>query len=135
VVRDAARSLTNAYDKALLPSGLRTTQFTMLNVLARHSTASVTELSAALDLDQTTITRNLKLLEDAGLVTRVPHHDPRVKLVKLTTKGKQKRQAASEYWHEMQGYITSSLSEKDWQTFQKVLHTIQNRCKERESLE
>jgi DNA-binding MarR family transcriptional regulator len=130
VVREAARSLTNAYDKALIPSGLRTTQLTFLSVLEGESVATVTQLSTLLDLDQTTTTRNLSVLEDAGLVMRVAHHDPRVKLMKLTAKGKQRRQAATELWREMQAHITSSLSEQEWQTFDKVLNTIVSRCKE-----
>jgi len=128
VVRDAARSLTNAYDKALAPSGLRTTQFTLLSVLARQSVASVNQLSELLGIDQTTTTRNLIVLEDAGLVIRVPHHDPRVKLMKLTPKGKQKRQIAVDCWQEMQDHVTSSISPDEWRTFQKVLHTIEDRC-------
>lgn len=132
VVREAARSLTNAYDKALAPSGLRTTQFTLLSVLAGESVATVSQLSELLELDQTTTTRNLNILEESGLVVRVAHHDPRVKLVKLTAKGKQKRQIAVERWQDIQNHITSSISKKDWQTFQKVLETIETLCKERE---
>ncbi len=129
VVRDAARLLTNAYDKALAPSGLRTTQFTLLSVLGGRSVASVGQLSELLELDQTTTTRNLSVLENAGLVVRVPHHDPRVKLMKLTPKGKQKRQIAVECWKMMQDHVTASVTSEEWQTFQKVLHTIEDRCK------
>lgn len=134
IVRDAARSLTNAYDKALAPSGLRTTQFTMLSVLAGQSAATVNQLSELLGLDQTTTTRNLRVLEDAGLVVRAVHHDPRVKLVKLTAKGKQQRQVASELWQEMQDQITESLTKSEWKTFQKVLRTVDDVCKAQELL-
>src|SRR5271170_441501 len=122
VVRDAARTLSNAYDRALAPSGIRTTQFTLLSVLARELVASVNQLSELLGIDQTTTTRNLSVLEDAGLVMRVPHHDPRVKLMKLAAKGKQKRQIAVECWQKMQDHVTSSISSDEWLTFQKVLH-------------
>jgi len=128
VVRDAARTLSNAYDRALAPSGIRTTQFTLLSVLARESVASVNQLSDLLGIDQTTTTRNVSVLEDAGLLMRVPHHDPRVKLMKLTPKGKQKRQIAVECWQKMQEHVTSSISADEWRTFQKVLHTIEDRC-------
>ena len=134
VVRDAARSLTNAYDRALAPSGLRTAQFTLLSVLARQSVASVNQLSELLGIDQTTTTRNLSVLEGAGLVIRVPHHDPRVKLMKLTPKGKQKRQIAVDCWQKMQEHVTSSISPDEWRTFQKVLHTIEDRCNTWEQL-
>lgn len=132
VVRESARSLTNAYDKALAPSGLRTTQFTMLTVLARHTVASVTQLSELLGLDQTTTTRNISLLEESGLITRVAHHDPRVKLLKLTGKGKQKRQIALECWQEVQDHIKASLAEEEWTTFRNVLQKIQTVSKELE---
>lgn len=132
-VRDAARLLTNAYDRAMAPSGLRTTQFTMLSVLSRHSAASVNQLSEDLGLDQTTTTRNLSVLENEGLVSRVPHHDTRVKLMKLTAKGKQKREKAIVSWLEIQNKITDSVSEEEWKTFQKVLQSIEKTCRELQS--
>ena len=131
-VRCADRSLTNAYDKALAPSGLRTTQYTLLSVLQRHSVASVTQLSELLELDQTTTTRNVRLLEEGGLIMRVPHHDPRVKLMKLTAEGKRRRLLAFERWQEMQNHIQSSLSDQEWDTFQTVLTKIASLSKELE---
>ena len=128
VIREAARSLTKEYDQALAPSGLKITQFGMLSVLEHMSTASVTQLSSFLDLDQTTVTRNLNILEELGLITRAPHDDPRVKLVRLTALGKQKRQKATQYWQKVQNKIKSSISEQEWKTFQKVLQKIENEC-------
>jgi len=133
VVRDAARALTNAYDRALAPSGLRTTQFTMLSVLDRREVAIVTELSELLEIDQTTTTRNLSVLEDSGLVVRVEHEDPRVKLMKLSSKGRQKRQIAVKCWKQIQNDITSSVSKTEWKTFRRVLETIENQCRGEQS--
>lgn len=130
LMRDSARALTNAYDKALAPSGLRSTQFTLLSVLARHSEASVNQLSELLGIDQTTTTRNISILEDAGLIVRVPHTDPRVKLMKLTAKGKQKSKVAAECWQELQNHVVASVSEADWKTFQKVLGSFENGIKD-----
>ncbi|MBI2809388.1 MAG: winged helix-turn-helix transcriptional regulator [Candidatus Melainabacteria bacterium] len=131
-VRCADRSLTNAYDKALAPSGLRTTQYTMLSVLQRQSVATISELSELLELDQTTTTRNVRILEDSGLVMRVPHHDPRVKLLKLTPEGKRRRLIAFEHWQAVQNQIKSSLTDAEWEVFQKVLTKISNVSKELE---
>jgi len=128
-VRCADRSLTSAYDKALAPSGLRTTQYTMLSVLQRQSVATISELSELLELDQTTTTRNVRVLEESGLVMRVPHHDPRVK---LTAEGKRKRLIAFERWQSVQSQIRSSLSSDEWEVFQKVLTKIANLSKELE---
>jgi len=132
VLRDASRSITNAYDRALAPVGIRTTQFTMLSVLARQSTATVNQLSELLGIDQTTTTRNINVLEEAGLIMRVAHHDPRVKLVKLTSKGKQKRLAAADCWQDIQASVTSSVRSDEWETFKKVLHAIETSCNTKE---
>ncbi len=66
--RMTAHAVTRAYNRALAPLGLEVTQFNILICLAGASSNSVTALSDALALDRTTMTRNLKRLEQAGLV-------------------------------------------------------------------
>jgi len=67
--RMTAHAVTRAYNRALAPLGLEVTQFNILAALAVAKTNSVTALSEALALDRTTMTRNLKRLEAAGLVS------------------------------------------------------------------
>ena len=124
VVRQAARSLTNLYDKALAPSGLRITQYGILSSLARHSSASVTQLAELLGLDQTTATRNLKVLEDSGWIERVVHHDPRVKLLRVTSRGKQRLQAAHGHWQRVQNEIQLALTPSELDEFNRLLRKI-----------
>jgi len=124
-VRKSARSLTRIYDKALAPSGLRTTQFSTMRILSIHATATVSELADWQGLDQTTATRNLIVLEESGLIERVVHHDPRVKLLKLTTKGKQKLLAAEKYWQAVQQQVKASLPDIDWRQFNQALQAVE----------
>lgn len=126
VVRRAARHVTNAYDKELAPSGLRVTQFGVLTVLARCSTATVTQLAGYLSLDQTTATRNLIQLESAGYVERIAHHDPRVKLLRLTKKGKQKVQSAALLWQQAQMKIQRRVPASDLAELRRVLEKIES---------
>ena len=123
VVRQAARSLTNLYDKALAPSGLRITQYGILSSLARHSSASVTQLAELLGLDQTTATRNLKVLEDSGWIERVVHHYPRVKLLRVTSRGKQRLQA-DEHWQRVQSEIQSALTPSELDELNRLLRKV-----------
>jgi DNA-binding MarR family transcriptional regulator len=67
-LRRASRAVTQHFDHALAPVGLRTTQFTLLGALALGGPVSTNELSRRLVVDRTTLTRNLRLLRDAGLV-------------------------------------------------------------------
>jgi DNA-binding MarR family transcriptional regulator len=67
-VRRAARAITQHYDRAVRPLGLRATQFSMLVVLAHAGTLGMSELAQALGLDRTSLTRNLKPAERKGWV-------------------------------------------------------------------
>src|SRR5919197_470509 len=86
-LRMVTRAVTQLYDEALRPSGLRVTQFSILATLAHLGEANLRQLEAALALDQTTLTRSLTLLERDGLIARVPHPDARVKALRLTAQG------------------------------------------------
>ena len=84
----ATRAVTQLYDDALRPSGLRVTQFSVLAALARMGEASVGELAEALAIDQSTLTRGVALLERRELTERAPHPDARVKSLRLTAQGR-----------------------------------------------
>ncbi|WP_146739712.1 MarR family winged helix-turn-helix transcriptional regulator [Hyphomonas pacifica] len=65
----AARRITREYDDALRPVGLTVTQFGLLNSVDRYEPDSISELADLLALDRTTLSRNLKPLEKAGLIS------------------------------------------------------------------
>jgi len=83
-VRNAARAVTQLFDELLQPTGLRSTQFTLLVAVARLREAPVTQLSRALVMDRTTLARNLKPLESLRLLTVEAGTDRRRHLVRLT---------------------------------------------------
>ena len=74
-LRKAARAVTQMYDAALKPSGLRATQFALLSVVESNGPAGITELARALVTDRTTLTRNLKPLLDQELLQVVDGAD------------------------------------------------------------
>ncbi len=63
-LRKASRRMSQFYDAALAPSGLRSTQFSILADLARRGDTppTIRELSETLVLDQSTIGQNLRPL-------------------------------------------------------------------------
>ena len=83
-LRKAARAVTQYYDDALRPSGLRVTQFSLLSVIKQFGTVNIGTLADEAVMDRTTLTRNLKLLEQEGLVTVTAGDDARVREVSLT---------------------------------------------------
>lgn len=86
--RRTARALTQHYEEALAPSGLRATQLPILVALGAAGPLPVTRLAEALGIDRTTLTRNLKGLEERSFVEVVPARDARVRIVTLTPDGR-----------------------------------------------
>lgn len=109
-LRRATRAITATYDKALEPSGLRITQFSVLRTLARHGPMPVTRLAAKVALERSTMGRNLDLLERRGLVTLdVGDTDQRERIVNLTPAGEVAIQDALPRWREIQDLMGSLI--------------------------
>jgi DNA-binding MarR family transcriptional regulator len=106
--RRQARSLTKAYDTMLAPAGLKLTQFSTIAVLLAGP-LSITKLADALELDRTTLSRNLVPLEKKGYLNLTESEDARERQVTLTLAGTKAAHAAYELWQQAQAlYATPS---------------------------
>jgi DNA-binding MarR family transcriptional regulator len=102
-VRQAARHVTQFYDRFLAPVGLRTTQFSILAKLKRKGPLTINALARELVMDRTTLGRNILPLEREGLIDIVPERsDRRSKKLQLTEAGAERLRAAREGWVEAQ---------------------------------
>jgi DNA-binding MarR family transcriptional regulator len=124
--RKTARVLGQVYDRALEPSGLKNTQFTALAVAADYDGISITELSQAMEIERTTLTRNLKLLERDGLLKVGPGPDGRSKMVVLTPKGRRRLDAALPLWRAAQQRVLREFGAKRWESLQKELDAMRD---------
>jgi DNA-binding MarR family transcriptional regulator len=105
-LRRVSRGVTQIYDNAVLPSGLRITQLAIFVGLATEGDAPLTVLAEGLGLDRTTLTRNLKVLEDRGLIRTHEHaDDARVRMVSMTLEGSRMLTEALRLWTEVQGFV------------------------------
>lgn len=121
--RMAARKLTRIYDKALKPTGLRITQFTLLIAIKDGRAKSVSALADLLAMERTTLLRNLKVLEDAGLVTSEPSGEGRALSLKLTSGGRKRLHEALPYWQAAQRAVETELGD-DWPVAKSSLEQI-----------
>ncbi len=109
-VRRAARAITQHYDRHLRPAHLRTTQFTLLVVLALEGPLPVTRLADRLATERTTLTRNLRPVIARGLVKTEPGADRRVQMLAITSKGIAAARAALPSWREAQRTIVGHFT-------------------------
>jgi DNA-binding MarR family transcriptional regulator len=108
-LRRATRALTQLYDSALADAGIKVTQFSLLRAVERNEPAAITTLAEDLDLDRTTLARNLLPLRRDRLVTLTAGDDLRVTEVRLTAKGRKAIAAALPLWQQVQGEIAERL--------------------------
>jgi DNA-binding MarR family transcriptional regulator len=104
-LRRAARAMTALYDDALAASGIKITQFSLLRAVERNEPASVSALSEDLDLDRTTLARNLNPLQREGLIVLAAGSDRRVTEVRLTAKGRNAIANALPLWQKAQADV------------------------------
>src|SRR6185312_769808 len=103
-LRKASRRLTQLYDSALEPSGLRSTQFAILIELNAGWTSppTVAELAAALVMERSALGHTLRPLERDALISLQPGEDRRQRYVVITAKGKTKCKEGIRLWEAAQ---------------------------------
>jgi DNA-binding MarR family transcriptional regulator len=103
VLRKASRRISQLYDVALEPSGLKTTQRAILAQIGRSEPATVGALAEALVMDAGGLAHTLKPLVRDGLVAiDIDPQDRRSRLVRLTPAGKSKLRQSDTLWKEAQ---------------------------------
>jgi DNA-binding MarR family transcriptional regulator len=108
--RKATRRISQLYEEKLQPTGLRVTQFAMLNVIGECREIAINELADRLELDRTTTGKNLRPLERAGLILVKPSPtDGRSRTVSLTPEGEATLKVAVPLWTEAQQEFERSL--------------------------
>jgi len=110
--RRTARAITRAYDEALRPTGLQATQVTLMNAVALGPDGAqpMGQLADFLALEISTLTRNLRALESAGLLdVGRSETDRRVRVVRLTETGKTRLAGALAYWKQAHSEILAAL--------------------------
>jgi DNA-binding MarR family transcriptional regulator len=122
--RRASRALTQLYDEALRPLGLRATQFTILQVLSRAGEVSQGELGQILAMDSTTLTRTLRIMGREGWIAERRGEDRRERLLRLAKGGRYQFNHALPSWEKAQGQLGRQLGDKRWHDLLKVTNEV-----------
>jgi DNA-binding MarR family transcriptional regulator len=126
-LRKASRRLTQLYDEALAPTGLRSTQLTVLAELAARpaNPPTLSELADSLVLDRSALGHNLRPLERDGLIEiRESAKDRRQRHIILTTAGKRIYKDAVKHWKIAQAKFVSLYGERETTRLRATLTAI-----------
>jgi DNA-binding MarR family transcriptional regulator len=122
--RRAARALTQLYDDALRPTGLRATQFTVLQALSLTGEISQGQLGEILAIDSTTLTRTLAILSRRGWISERRGDDRRERRLRLAKAGEAQFKRALPAWEKVQSRLRRRLGEPTWKSLMQVTHQL-----------
>lgn len=121
LLRKATRRVTSLYDDALQPLGINLAQFSLLRHIERGEPISMTELGRKIELERSTVSRNVKVLEGMGLVLAGTGTDQREAVVALTEKGRQILADGDPFWQDAQDKIEARLGTDAAATLKELL--------------
>jgi DNA-binding MarR family transcriptional regulator len=101
-VRQLSRIVTRVYDDAMRPLGITASQYTLLAQLAARDSITAVEIGHELDIEKSTLSRNLKRLLALGHINMDPPAGRRGRGLHLTGKGQAVLRDAFPIWQDAQ---------------------------------
>jgi DNA-binding MarR family transcriptional regulator len=127
-LRKASRRISQFYDTALAPVGIKSTQYSILSEVDRGSLegpVTMCELATAMVMDRSTLGHNLKPLErDDLVILRLSADDRRKRYVELTKKGRLTLRKSRRLWQHAEGRFESIFGKKPAADLRAVLLSI-----------
>lgn len=108
-LRKLLRVVSRLYDTEMARAGLKGTQFSLLSTIAALGAVQPNDLARRMDMDASTLSRNLRLLVERGWAAQGPGPDARSRTIELTPAGRDKLVEARRYWKEAQRSLNQRL--------------------------
>jgi DNA-binding MarR family transcriptional regulator len=119
-LRIATRKIAGLYDAALTSTGINIAQFALLRRVRRLQPVSLTELGRQLELDRSTMGRNVRVVEKLGLVSLGRGEDQREAVVTLSEQGEAVLKQATPLWEACQNDIVGRLGADRLQAIEEL---------------
>jgi DNA-binding MarR family transcriptional regulator len=123
-LRQLSRRVSQHFDRFVGNAGLKTTQYSLLSHIVKLAPVRPGELAARMEMDASTLTRNLQPLVALGWVEVGPGIDARSRLVTASDAGRAKRAEAQREWKRAQ----MSLNERLGDANVARLHALIDEC-------
>ncbi len=124
-VRQLSRIITRLYDDAMRPLGITGSQYTLLTQLGQQDGITAVEIGFSLDIEKSTLSRNLKRLLALGLIEMDPPAGRRGRGLHLTPKGQAMIKDAYPVWTEAQRRALSILGADSRSTLDSLLQSAE----------
>src|ERR1700686_2670427 len=112
-LRQAARHISQIYDRQLAQAGLRSAQYSILSKLGRLGAMPISKLAHTMVMERTALSRAIGPLERDGLVKVGAGPDGRTRSVTLTAAGEARLKAAAAHWRRAQEEFEMAVGAAD----------------------
>jgi DNA-binding MarR family transcriptional regulator len=112
-LRSAARAVSRQYSAVMKGCGLQPNQFSLLFILANSGPLSITELAGKMDLDRTSMSRNLSPLKKQGLIAVAEEGWHRTRAVSITVEGAAVLHKGMPLWRQAQREFAAHMGQAD----------------------
>ena len=123
-IRKAANNISKLYDRELSVLHIKITQYSVLKNIQALGNPSVNELSKILDLERTTVLRNLDKLKKMDLISYKKNDVYKVKVISLTVNGKKKLNEAKVIWEKTQQNFLNAFGLNNKNQFDSFMNKI-----------
>ena len=123
-VRLLNRVITNIYDRALQPIGLKANQANILTMLSYAGQASAADISRALVMEKSTVSRTVDRMKKNGWITVEGHGDGPSQTITVTAQGRELMAAAHVLWKKAQKQTVELLGEEGVNAILKLHETV-----------
>jgi DNA-binding MarR family transcriptional regulator len=122
--RRTSRALTQLYEEAIRPLGLRATQLTILQALSRAGEVSQGQLGEMLAMDSTSLTRTLAIMRRQGWITERRGEDRRERWLRLSKGGEAQLRRVLPVWEKVQSRLRRQLGEQAWNNLLQLTYEV-----------
>jgi DNA-binding MarR family transcriptional regulator len=122
--RRTSRALTQLYEEAIRPLGLRASQLTILQALSRAGEVSQGQLGEMLAMDSTSLTRTLAIMRRQGWITERRGEDRRERWLRMSKGGEAQLRRVLPVWEKVQRRLRGQLGEQAWNNLLELTYQV-----------
>ncbi len=123
-IRMLSRMITNIYDSAMNPFGIKLNQMSILSLVYLGGEVGYDTLCKRLKMEKSTASRNIERMRKQGWIEVVPAQDERRKLLKVTPTGEEILGKVHEAWEDAQTKTVSLLGEEGTEVLCNIANEI-----------
>lgn len=118
------RAFTKGVNEVMKPLGLYSSEWTVLNFVAKHDSFPQSDIAAALEIEGAAISKTLSKMEQKGLIARTSSQDKREKRISLTEKGRELYPLAAQAAERHRSAVLSGLSPENRQQMLSFIQSM-----------